>query len=348
MNSVNPYRELILEHFRRPRNYGPLPAATAAAEGSNPLCGDRVRIAITLDATRRRIEEARFTANACAICVASASLLTERMRGMPAQVIAGMADDDIVAMLGAEIPPARRRCAALPLETARRALEVAIGSSSRVRGAWVESIVGVVLAAGSAQRFGGAQKLLAEVPHADPAQASVVRLAVVALQRAGLRHLVVVTGRDGDRVRDRLHGLDVEIVNNDAYAEGMSTSVRSGVAAVLERFPEASGILIALGDQPLLDDRLVPSIAHAFESATGAQIVAPRYRGARGNPVAFSRELVRELLAVSGDQGARAVIERDPSRVLYVDFDIEAPIDVDTPDDIQRLANELSKRSADR
>ncbi len=110
----------ILEHFRRPRNRGRLAAPDAADEGVNPLCGDRVRIEVVLRG--ERIEQARFTADACAICIASASLLTERVAGMAVGDAAALDDDAAVAQLGTEIPPTRRSCAVLPLETLRRAL----------------------------------------------------------------------------------------------------------------------------------------------------------------------------------------------------------------------------------
>jgi molybdenum cofactor cytidylyltransferase len=344
---ATPYQGAILEHFRRPRNYGSLPNAAAEAEGSNPLCGDRVRVAIALDATGERIETARFTANACAICIASASVLTERMTGATCQSIGELAEDDVVTALGAEIPPARRRCALLPLEAARCALETVKRSRLHRAGPLVETVAGVLLAAGSARRFGGTQKLLAELPNGDQTRASLVELAAVQLHRAGLRRLVVVVGRDGERVRERLQDCDVEVVRNAVYAQGMSTSVITGVTAALERWPESGAILIALGDQPLLDERIVPGIVRAFDPAVGARIVAPRYRGVRGNPVMFSRELTDELLGISGDQGARAVVERDPKRVLYVDFDLDAPIDVDTPDDTVRLARALAARGTE-
>ena len=116
-----PYSAAIVEHFRRPRNYGSLPNATADAEGVNPLCGDRVRLSVLVNADGV-ISDARFTANACAICVASASLLTERIRGLLHADAATLTDDDVVALLGSGVPAARRRCATLPLDALRRAL----------------------------------------------------------------------------------------------------------------------------------------------------------------------------------------------------------------------------------
>jgi nitrogen fixation protein NifU and related proteins len=121
MGAGAPYGSTIAEHFRRPRNYGALPNANASAEGVNPLCGDRVRVALLLDGAVC-ITDARFTANACAICVAAASLLTERLRGMTSDDASQLSDDDALALVGAGVPAARRRCATLPLEAVRRAL----------------------------------------------------------------------------------------------------------------------------------------------------------------------------------------------------------------------------------
>jgi nitrogen fixation protein NifU and related proteins len=118
-----PYGSTITEHFRRPRNYGALPNATAAAEGVNPLCGDRVRLAVLVD-DRAIITDARFTANACAICVASASLLTDHLRGMPRAEAAQLTEEAALGLVGNGIPAARRRCATLPLEALQRAIGV--------------------------------------------------------------------------------------------------------------------------------------------------------------------------------------------------------------------------------
>ncbi|MDQ3998479.1 MAG: iron-sulfur cluster assembly scaffold protein [Gemmatimonadota bacterium] len=124
-----PYGATIMDHFRRPRNQGPLPDADAAREGANPLCGDRIRIEIAL--RDGRVADARFTANACAISVAAASLLTERVRGMSAADIHAIDDEEMVRSLGDEIPAARRACAVLPLSTMRNALAILPGSADR-------------------------------------------------------------------------------------------------------------------------------------------------------------------------------------------------------------------------
>ena len=115
-----PYGATVLEHFRRPRNQRTLERPTVAREGYNPLCGDRVRI--ELEIADGSIVAATFTANACAICTASASLLTERVRGSDVARAAAIGDADMVASLGADIPAGRMLCATLPLRTLREAL----------------------------------------------------------------------------------------------------------------------------------------------------------------------------------------------------------------------------------
>jgi len=117
---VTAFRAVVLEHFRHPRNRGPLANPHASAEGANPLCGDRIRIQLRVDDDT--IADARFTADACALCIASASLLTEHIRGMPIVDLGGVDIAWLHRSLEGEPPPGRRRCAQLPLETLKRAV----------------------------------------------------------------------------------------------------------------------------------------------------------------------------------------------------------------------------------
>jgi nitrogen fixation NifU-like protein len=114
------YRAVVIEHFRHPRNRGPLAGATASVEGANPLCGDRIRVELLADGDR--IAEARFTADACALCIASASILTERVRGMRVADAAAVDRAWLYMSLEGTPPSARARCAILPLDTLQRAV----------------------------------------------------------------------------------------------------------------------------------------------------------------------------------------------------------------------------------
>jgi nitrogen fixation protein NifU and related proteins len=117
------YRQYILDHFREPRNYGVLEHADIHAADSNPLCGDR--IAIDLAIRDGRVSEVRFNGRGCAISQASASMLTEKIEGASLEELRALTPDDIFAMLGVEIGPARQRCALLSL----RVLHQGIGGT---------------------------------------------------------------------------------------------------------------------------------------------------------------------------------------------------------------------------
>ena len=114
------YRDYILEHYRRPHNFGVLEGATASHEGANPLCGDR--ITMQLGIRDGKVAEVAFTGRGCAISQASASLLTDEVKGMTVEAATAYRADDLLELLGIDISPARLKCAMLSLETLDAAL----------------------------------------------------------------------------------------------------------------------------------------------------------------------------------------------------------------------------------
>jgi len=115
------YRDYILEHYRRPHNFGVLDHPTASHEGANPLCGDRITLQVRVH--DGKIDAVGFTGRGCAISQASASLLTDEIKGKSIDAAAHMGSSDILELLGIEISPARLKCALLSLETLQLALE---------------------------------------------------------------------------------------------------------------------------------------------------------------------------------------------------------------------------------
>ena len=116
------YRDEILEHYRNPHNFGILESPTTAKEGANPLCGDRITLMLGIN-DEGTIEEVAFTGRGCAISQASASMLTDSIKGKPLNEIAQLGKDDVLENLGIEISPARMKCAMLSLETLREAVK---------------------------------------------------------------------------------------------------------------------------------------------------------------------------------------------------------------------------------
>lgn len=114
------YREIILDHYENPRNYGVLLDADISYEDDNPLCGDRIRI--DLKVQDGRIVDVRFSGKGCAISQASASMLTERIKGATVEEARRLTRDDILEMLGIPLGPARIKCALLSLKVLKAGL----------------------------------------------------------------------------------------------------------------------------------------------------------------------------------------------------------------------------------
>lgn len=116
------YSDILLDHFRHPRNYGDIAAPDISYESFNPLCGDRIRMALRLN--DGIVEEARFKGDACAICTAAASLLTELILGLEIEALSAVSNEHVIAALECDIPAARLQCALLPLEALRAGLRL--------------------------------------------------------------------------------------------------------------------------------------------------------------------------------------------------------------------------------
>ena len=192
-------------------------------------------------------------------------------------------------------------------------------------------IAGVVLAAGLSRRMGQA-KLLMKV-----GGRAIIRYVVESVLAGGVDSVWVVTGPDVEPIEAALAGIEVQIAVNPAPEEGQAGSVRTGIAALP---PAVDAVLIALGDQPLLAPSIIPALL-AARRMSPQLIVAPRYRDGQGNPVVFKREIFPELLRLTGDQGARPIIQKEPTRVEWVELDLPMPPDVDTPDDYEKIRANL-------
>jgi molybdenum cofactor cytidylyltransferase len=195
-------------------------------------------------------------------------------------------------------------------------------------------VAGLLLAAGRSTRMGGPNKLLAEIGGRP-----LVRIAAEEALASRARPVIVVTGHQRDRVEAAVEGLDVELVHNPDYADGLSTSLKAGLAAVPS---EADGAVVLLGDMPQVRATLINRLIAAFDPERGALVVVPTIDGKRGNPVVWSRRFFPELMALGGDVGARHLIGRYAEAVTEVAVtDQAALIDVDTPEALSQVKAEL-------
>lgn len=191
-----------------------------------------------------------------------------------------------------------------------------------------QRVAAVVLAAGQSRRMGRSKPLL---PWSDGQ--TVIEAIVRRLLIFRLAEIVVVTGYQGDAVRRALEHLPVTFVENENYATGeMISSVQVGINALPET---TAGALVVLGDQPMLDSRVVGDVLTAYGEGHGT-IIAPVYRGERGHPVLFDRRFWPELLAL--ERGApRDVIRRYPDDLALVEASNDSILtDIDTPEQYHR------------
>jgi molybdenum cofactor cytidylyltransferase len=193
-------------------------------------------------------------------------------------------------------------------------------------------VAGVVLAAGTSARFGGANKLLADLD-GEP----LVRHAARTLADAGLDPLVAVVGHEADRVRAALDGLSVDAVENPDYARGQATSVRAAVGALDPDVVDAA--VFALGDMPRVSPDAVALLVAAHRAGRGSALAAA-HEGTRGNPVLFDARHFPALAGVSGDVGGREILRSGTDSALVETGDSGVGRDVDTRDDLAAVRAE--------
>ena len=201
----------------------------------------------------------------------------------------------------------------------------------------MEKIATVILAAGQASRMGQPKQLL------KIGEQNLVQRTVQTVLTAQCYHVVVVTGAYADQVQLTLRDTSATCVHNATWEEGMGSSIRTGMHAVLDTSPDTQAVMILLCDQPLVTPQLLRKlvVAHAI---TQQVLVASEYNGIQGVPALFHRSLFPSLLSLSGAVGARKFIQQYSAGVVVVPFS-EGKYDIDTPEDYERMKKLLGSTS---
>lgn len=249
--------------------------------------------------------------------------------------------DWVLQRLAADVPVARADIMAMGLgglltEIPSRPLPRA--QAADLPGAAVPAapkIAAIILSAGQSSRMGPRNKLLAEIDGVP-----MVLRAVDAALASGAGPVIVVTGHEHERVEAALAGRDVVLTHNPAYAEGISTSLRTGLGAVPDT---ADGAVICLGDMPLISAELLDRLIAAYNPTEGRAIVVPTREGKRGNPVLWDRRFFDEMRQVAGDVGARHLIGEYAEMVAEVETgDAAVLTDIDTPEALDSFTGRAS------
>ena len=217
---------------------------------------------------------------------------------------------------------------------ARSPVEIAISILAELvqmrRAPRVQSrVAGLVLAAGLSSRM-GKNKLVMEVNGK-----ALVRHAADAALEGGLDPVLVVTGNEKEKVEKALAGLPVSFVHNANFANGLSTSLNRGIAALPA---DVDGVMVLLGDMPGVNAALVGQVKAGFDPAKGRAICIATAQGARGHPVLWARKFFPEIAALTGDQGAKALLAAHAGEICEIPTPGAAPlVDIDTPSDLAAL-----------
>ena len=185
----------------------------------------------------------------------------------------------------------------------------------------------LILAAGNASRFGSPKQLL---KYKD--KTFIRRVADVAMTAIG-HSLVVVTGAHAAEVEAEIS--DLTFVRNEEWQDGMGSSISIGMKAIIELYPASQDVIILVCDQPYVTADLLFQIKEQRQS-TGKRMIAAAYNNTIGTPALFDKYYFDELSQLSGQQGAKVLLQQYPDDVATVDFP-SGDIDIDTTDDYERL-----------
>lgn len=190
----------------------------------------------------------------------------------------------------------------------------------------------LILAAGAASRMNQAKMLL---PFASASILSHI-LGEVKAVKPGC--ICLLTGYYHKEIADSIDTSQLFLVHNKHWKEGMASSIRAGMQALMKKYPELSSVMILVSDQPYLNRKLLYEMM-AVQAKTRKGIVAARYGKVTGTPVLFEKKYFNQLLALDGDTGARSVLQQHKTDMATVAFPLGA-IDIDTAEDYEKLSGQ--------
>lgn len=190
----------------------------------------------------------------------------------------------------------------------------------------------IILAAGESKRLGKPKQLLS-----FDGNTLLTRVANTACE-SGLKPVIAVLGANDDKISTTLNIPGLMVVKNDDWKEGMASSIRIGLTSMLDLAPQVDGVIVLVCDQPYLNQDLIKALIEAQRDA-GLPSAAASYGGKLGTPALFHKSLFPELMSLSGDTGARKILDKMRECVVTIDFQMGI-VDIDTAEDYERLLNE--------
>jgi molybdenum cofactor cytidylyltransferase len=192
-----------------------------------------------------------------------------------------------------------------------------------------DACAAIILAAGASSRLGQPKQLVKI--GGETLLRRTTRFAI----EAGCSPVIVVLSRDVTMLTSQVDGLAASIVVNGDWQTGMASSLKAGLQAVLLAHPDQAAVMILVCDQPRLNESVLRDLMEV-RTVKGSKITASKYHDMLGVPAVFSRVVFSELMELTGEQGARSVMQRNPEQLSWVEFP-DGIFDLDTPEDLARL-----------
>ncbi len=202
------------------------------------------------------------------------------------------------------------------------------------------NIAAIILAAGAASRMGKAKMLL------PLNQTNILEHIVSAIEGADVEPIYIVTGFYHQEIATALYKSNVKLVLNSNWALGMSSSIQVGLHKLLIDLPNIDAVLITVSDQPFLSANIIEQLIEQYQ-LTNKPIVAAEYNGIKGTPVLFNKAYFTQLMNLSGDRGAGAILQANLHEVATIPFKL-GELDIDTLADYEQLCSILKSNHVDR
>ncbi|MEP0518701.1 MAG: molybdopterin-binding/glycosyltransferase family 2 protein [Hyphomicrobiales bacterium] len=199
------------------------------------------------------------------------------------------------------------------------------------------SVAAIVLAAGQSKRMGANNKLVAELDGS-----ALVHHVVRAARDSRISKTVLVTGAEPEKIRAAVAEFEIDVAHNREFDDGLSTSLRTGLRALIDDPVQPDAAIVLLGDMPRISQPMIDKLVSAFDPIKGREIIVPTNNGKRGNPVVWSARFFDQLMDVKGDTGGRHLVGEFSEFVHEVEIGEAASFDLDTPEALLNAGGQLT------
>ena len=193
------------------------------------------------------------------------------------------------------------------------------------------NISNIILAAGQSKRMKRNNKLL--MNYKDQ---SILKHVITAASKSKANNTIIVLGYQNELIEQNINDLNIIVATNSTYKKGLSSSLKTGISALPE---DCDAAIIMLADMPKIKPEVINNLIDNYDPSNNKWIVAPSYKGKRGNPILISRKFFPDILNLKGDIGAKNILDKNTNNICVIpQRDSSILIDIDTKNDYEKLS----------